>query len=213
MLNNMDKILDTYKEIIVASRKNTVKTFSMAIILIVFIIAGAFTTIKLFSVSQSNILILDYDGHVRNPKLISPDQASIIKAQAFIDDFCNHFFAFTPYNIQENLEYAVNLGDDSVKDAYLAFMSKNWYNDVVQNNLIQTVSFLEDPAIQPFESYFSIDGNIILTLQELSQSSQNVKYILSFSCTAEPIQASYPKFKQGLFITNFSYNITEYNNE
>lgn len=205
----MDKILETYKDIIVNSRKNTTKTFCMAIIFIIIIITGALMTIKLFSLAQSNTIILDYDGHVRQAKHISPDEASIIKVQAFIDDFANNFFAFTPYNVTENLEYALNLGDNSLQDAYLAFMSKNWYNDIIQNNLIQTIQFIDNPSIKANQNIYSIVVNARITIQEYSGASQRIEYDLSFSCIATSIKPSYPKFKQGLFISNFKYNITD----
>lgn len=204
----MDKILKTYKDIVVGTRVKSIKILSLSIIVVVLIISFSFITIKMFNRALLNTVILDYDGYVRNPNYIHPDSANIIKCQAFIDDFCNHFFAFTPTNLQHNLEYSLELGDNSVKNAYKSFMSRNWYNDIVQYNLEQRV-FISTINVKIANDVYKIYTEAYITLMDISDAGQQIRYKLKFSCLAKPIKPSYPKFKQGLFITKFNYDLKE----
>lgn len=206
----MDKILKAYKEIQIGTREKSIKIMGMAIVVVVLLISFSVVTLRMFTMAQLNTQILDYDGHVRNAKFIEPDSANVIKCQAFMEDFCDHFFAFTPIPeyLEENLRYALELGDNSVKNAYAAFKNNNWYNDIIQNNLLQTIKIEENNALV-VENTYKVFLKGTLTLREFGDASQMIKYRVIVTCDAVPIKPDYPNFKQGLFITNFNYDLKE----
>jgi hypothetical protein len=204
----MDKILDTYRGIIVGVRKNAIKTYSMTIVLIVVIIAFAFVTLKLYELSKANTMILEYDGYVRSATSINSDTALTIRCKTFVDDFSSHFFSFNSLNLQQNLEYALELGDNSVKNAYMAFRNKNWYNDVITNNLDQSITLTRIVTEQSAEG-FSVYCESIVTIQDISGKGDKINYGLTFSFLAKQIRPEYPRFKQGFFIENFNYDIKQ----
>jgi hypothetical protein len=201
----MDKILDTYKSIVVGTRKLKFANFTLLIITIAVLIISAITVYLFHLESIQNREILEYDGHVRSFTSISPQEADIIKGLAFVEDFCDHFLAFDPSNVQGNLEYAIELGDNSIKECYKAFMSKNWYNDVIANNLRQKYHFTETPKVVASGGFYTVQVNAILTLQDMAGSSEILEYSFYFTCYLVPVKAEFPKFKQGLFINDFDY--------
>jgi len=204
----MDKILETYKGIIVGVRKNAIKTYSMAIIVIILIISFSFVTLKLFEMSQANTQILEWDGYVRSTTAINPDTAVVIRCKAFTDDFSSHFFAFNSLNFKKNLEYSLELGDNSIKNTYLAFRSKNWYNDIIQNNLDQGIR-ISSIDIQNKGRDFMVYCRAVLTIQDISGTGNKIEYALLYSFVAKQIRPEYPRFKQGFFIEGFTYDIKQ----
>jgi hypothetical protein len=204
----MDKILETYKGIIVGVRKNAIKTYSMTLIVITLIVCFSFVTIKLFEKSRTNTQILEYDGYVRSAVAINPDSAVVIRCKAFTDDFSSHFFAFNSLNFKKNLEYSLELGDNSIKNTYLAFRSKNWYNDVIQNNLDQSIR-ITSLDIQRKGPDFLVDCKAILTIQDINGTGNAIGYVLFYSFLAKQVRPEYPRFKQGFFIEGFTYDIKQ----
>jgi hypothetical protein len=206
----MDKILETYKDIVVSTRKLKIRNYSITVIAIAILLISAFTIYSIHMSSLNNMVILDYDGHVRNPKVVSPEEGKIIKAQAFIEDWLDHMFTYDPTNIHERLEYAVELGDNSVKDLYKNFKARNWYNDIVANNLRQDYYFVTEPVVEESGGFYTVYCECKLTLQDMAGQSEVLEYGFDFTCYLVPIAQSFPKFKQGLFINNLEFNLTEY---
>ncbi|NLT49446.1 MAG: hypothetical protein GXX85_00840 [Ignavibacteria bacterium] len=206
----MDKFLKTYKEIQVASRSKSIKVFSMTIIVVTLIVSFSIASVRMFSLAQKNTQILEHDGRVRAHSYINPDSANIIKCQAFMEEFSEHFFEFSPEakDIEKKLTYALELGDNTLKTAYQWFLSKNWYSDIIGNNLKQTIKITKNhPVLQ--DNYFKVYFEGIVTLRELGGSGEMIHYNLKVTCFAVPHKPSYPQFKQGLFIENFRFDIKE----
>lgn len=204
----MDKILETYKGIIVGVRKNAIKTYSMTIIVVTLIICFSFGVIKLFQMSQQNTQILEYDGHVRSATAVNPDSAVVIRCKAFVDDFSSHFFAFNSLNFKKNLEYSLELGDNSIKNTYLAFRNKNWYNDIIQNNLDQSIT-ITSIKTERGKNGIMIYCKAVITIQDISGNGNRIDYDLVYSFLAKRIRPEYPRFKQGFFIEGFNYDIKQ----
>lgn len=206
----MDKILETYKEIQIGTRTKSIKLLSLTIVVCVMAISFTVGSVKLFKLSQSNTQLLEYDGYVRSSHSIHPDSANFIKCQAFMDDFCNNFFAFTPNPtlLKQKLEYALQLGDNSVKNAYLVFRNNNWYNDILQNNFEQTIS-IERNTPNMVDGNFHVYLEAIITIADYSGRGQTIYYKLKYSCIVIPIKPVYPDLKFGMFITKFNYDIKE----
>lgn len=207
----MDKFLNTYKEIQVASRSKSIKVLSMTLIVIALIISFSVASLKMFVLAQENTQILDSDGRVRSHTYINPDSASVIRCKAFVDEFSFYYFDFFPNSkeINEKLTFALELGDNSLKRGYEWFLSKNWYSDLIASNIRQSFK-LKKLEVIPKENSFKVNAEGVITLTEVGSSTGNVLYYsLKFTLDAVPHKQSYPQFKQGLFIQNFRFNLKE----
>lgn len=116
------------------------------------------------------------------------------------------FFSIIPdaQQIEENTTKSFFLCDESAKKLYDDLKEQNFYNDMIQGNVIQRVtidSVVINSQIYPYEA-------VCYTKLEQTRASTNSKKAMITTCTLEDVPRSINS-PNGLFMRNFKVNNVE----
>lgn len=83
------------------------------------------------------------DGSVKRLSTIDAIKAREMEAYHQSRYFMDNFFEFDKSNYQTKLNRALWIGDNTVKNVYKDLLKNGWYNNVVDGNLRQYVSYTD----------------------------------------------------------------------
>ncbi len=137
----MEKIKKTYNTIEKVLDKNRritmITVFSSAI---VTLIMGCL----IYQTSKHNLLAVDKDGDIVSLTRATESELMIVEAENHIRLFYDRFFNYNKSNYKERVESALHLTGKSGKRLYETYRLKNWYNNVINNDLILTTKIVKD---------------------------------------------------------------------
>lgn len=132
------------------------------------------------------------------------------EAKHHLKIFVDSFFGYDQNNYESQIEKALWLGDDSIKEAYERFKNvEGWYDKVVQNSIIQKILWREDPneiEIKDIEKEEPWPFEL-KTLLEINLSGNKKFYDLLIRGNLIRVSRHYPKNPHGFLITHFTYRL------
>jgi conjugative transposon TraK protein len=115
------------------------------------------------------------------------------------------FFGLSPdpKQIEANMKKASYLADESASKLYSDLKEQNYYNDLIQGNVIQTVSI---DSVNINTSVYPYSANCYFKIKQSRSTSKSVSKLVS-TCTLEDIPRSIGS-PNGLFLRNFKIKTT-----
>lgn len=193
--------LDTY---LLDVRRGIVKTRTVVIALLVtLVITIIICALMLGMISKSavrDIRIIDRQGYVYTSDIIDERIATQFQAQAFVLNFIKLCYSFDQNNIENNLNRALQLGDETVQ-GYVDLHSKP--NDIYQavKGLGQAAYVSEEQVV----SGISFSGNTFRVAfeQVLKGSGVTTRYIVNVSGIIDFVTPTGVDNPNGFYIRNF----------
>ncbi|MFO7655665.1 MAG: hypothetical protein R6W78_01215 [Bacteroidales bacterium] len=198
----MESILKEHSNIEKHIRKTNLVVWLLFGIVCIIIISFSVFFYRLSVFYSSNQLILEHDGSVRKVGVISENEAREIEIKDHLARFIDNFYSFDQNTIDKNINASLWLGGDCIKNLYFKYKNNNWYNKVIQLNIIQEAvpdydQFKVDISTYPYKASAS-------AVLYLKQGNATEKFQLNISCTLENVSRNFPNNPHGLFITELS---------
>ncbi|MDR0575544.1 MAG: hypothetical protein LBG96_16250 [Tannerella sp.] len=193
--------LDTY---LLDVRRGIVKTRTVVIALLVTLAIIIVTCVLMLGmISKSairDIRIIDRQGYVYTSDIIDARMATHFQAQAFVLNFIKLCYSFDQNNIENNLNRALQLGDETVQ-GYVDLHSKpnNIYQAV--KSLGQTAYISEEHVVNAIS--FSENTFHVAFEQVLKGSGVTTRYIVNVSGIIDFVTPTGVDNPNGFYIRNF----------
>ena len=129
--NSIDKVLDK-------NRKVTLFIISMSFL--TCIIMG----VLIYRVSKNNVMAVDKDGDIVSLTRTTEAEMLTIEADNHVRLFYDRFFSYNKSNYKQQVELGLHLAGISGKRLYETYNQKQWYSNVVNNDLLIQSKVLGD---------------------------------------------------------------------
>lgn len=129
--NSIDKVLDK-------NRKITLFIISMSFL--TCIIMG----VLIYRVSKNNVMAVDKDGDIVSLTRTTEAEMLTIEADNHVRLFYDRFFSYNKSNYKQQVELGLHLAGISGKRLYETYNQKQWYSNVVNNDLLIQSKVLGD---------------------------------------------------------------------
>lgn len=129
--NSIDKVLDK-------NRKVTLFIISMSFL--TCIIMG----VLIYRVSKNNVMAVDKDGDIVSLTRTTEAEMLTIEADNHVRLFYDRFFSYNKSNYKQQVELGLHLAGISGKRLYETYKEKQWYSNVVNNDLLIQSKVLGD---------------------------------------------------------------------
>lgn len=137
----MEKIIKSYNSIDKVLDKNRrVTLFIISISFITCIIMGAL----IYQVSKNNVMAVDKDGDIVSLTRTTEADMLTIEADNHVRLFYDRFFSYNKSNFKQQVELGLHLSGISGKRLYETYSDKDWYSNVVNNDLLVQSKVLGD---------------------------------------------------------------------
>jgi hypothetical protein len=209
--NNSDFAIKEYDSIIKKQRIKDHTIIIMGAMMALMVISfgvGLVSIVKYFD--KSRIAIIDGKGSVGEITRISKDEFMILECKNHILTFVDYFYRFDATNIENQINKALWISDNSVKALFDNYKVKNWYQKITQFNIFQTCQIIDDEikvdiTKQPYEASFSA----IISLRE---GFKTEKFKFSATCKLVGTNRSFGKNPHGLIVTDYKQTELEHIN-
>lgn len=129
----MEKIIRSYNSIDRVLDKNRKVTL--------FIVGMSFATclimgVLIYKVSKNNIMAVDKDGDIVSLTRTTESEMLTIEADNHVRLFYDRFFSYNKSNYKNQVELGLHLAGISGKRLYETYADKDWYSNVVNNDLL-----------------------------------------------------------------------------
>ena len=108
--------------------------------LVAFLVA----CVMVFQISQSDMLAIDKDGDIVSLTHTSSSEKFVIEADNHIRLFYSRFFTYDKSNYKIQTELGLLLSGTSIRRLYETYEKENWFDIVVNNDLILE-SYVTEP--------------------------------------------------------------------
>jgi hypothetical protein len=137
----MEKIIKSYNSIDRVLDKNRKVTL--------FIISMSFATclimgFLIYQVSKNNVMAVDKDGDIVSLTRTTEAEVMTIEADNHVRLFYDRFFSYNKSNYKDQVELGLHLSGLSGKRLYETYTDKDWYSNVVNNDLLVQSKVLEE---------------------------------------------------------------------
>lgn len=140
----MEKVVNAYNSI----DKSLSKFRNLTLIISVgSIIACCFMGYLLYEQSSKDMWAVDKQGDIVSLTKINSNEAFKIEADNMIRMFYSRFFTYDKSNYKEQVELGLYLGGESVKRLYETYVANNWFNTIINNDII-VVSTVKDIQLE-----------------------------------------------------------------
>jgi hypothetical protein len=160
------------------------KTLALTAVILMFLgfCFGFVYLTHLSSKARSEMWALEPDGSVRRGILTSVEQNRPVEAEAHCKMFINLFFQIDKFTYRDRINQAFDLGNTSIYDLYSKLERDRWFENIVQYNVVQTVTGLKASCMRESAPY-------IVTLEfdlRLDSDAADVKYYtISMDCEVQ----------------------------
>jgi hypothetical protein len=171
----------------------------LALLFVVMIIAFCISLIAIIKYFDNSRLVVKPYMDTFEVSSISKEESIIIDCKSHIAFFCDHFYSFDATNVEEQVNKALWVSDNSVKRLFGNYKANDWYNKIVQLNIFQTCELSDikvDITKKPYRATFS--GTIFL-----KQEYQVEKFKFTASCELENTTKQFPNNQFGFMITKY----------
>ncbi len=149
----MNEIIKEYIKTVGREKRKDIMVIGFLATLVVLFISFALLLLAFQSkIINSRTAIDLYDGSVKRITLIDAIKAREMEAYHQSRYFMENFFEYDKSNYKTRLNRALWIGDNSVKKVYSELMKNGWYNNVIDGNLRQYVSYKNEWITIDFSS-------------------------------------------------------------
>jgi hypothetical protein len=143
--------------------------------------------IHISSKVRSEMWALEPDGTVRKGILTSVEENRPIEAEAHCKMFTNLFFQIDKFTYKDRLNQAFDLGNSCIYDLYNKLEKDRWFENIVQYNVVQTVTGLKAKCTRDTAPYtVSVEFDLRLD----SDASDVKNYMISIACEVQEGQTA-----------------------
>lgn len=194
----LNKIVNAYGSIYSTFDRNinTTKTISIGAFLF-----AAFMGVLMYKNNQKNMYAVDNQGDIVSMYKINSADAFKVEADNTIRMFYARFFTYDKSNWRQQTEKGLFLGGASVKTLFETYSANNWYNAVVNNDLIvsSSVDKIDMEVVGNQQAYFIAYGKQVINRYGLQEvRNLTIKGLIS----AHPNGRVAEKNPHGLIIDN-----------
>lgn len=163
----MNEIIKEYTKAIGREKRKDIMIIGFFLLIIILCLSFAIMLAKIEkNVLRSRTAIDLSDGSVKHITLIDAIKAREMEAYHQCRYFMDNFFEFDKSNYQTKLNRALWIGDNSVKAVYRELLKNGWYNNVIDGNLRQYVSYNDNGIHINFDKKpFAVTINFAITLR------------------------------------------------
>ncbi|WP_291960206.1 hypothetical protein [Maribacter sp.] len=137
----MEKIIKSYNSIDKVLEKNRkVTLFIISMSFLTCIIMG----VLIYRVSKNNVMAVDKDGDIVSLTRTTEAEMLTIEADNHVRLFYDRFFSYNKSNYKQQVELGLHLAGISGKRLYETYNQKQWYSNVVNNDLLIQSKVLGD---------------------------------------------------------------------
>lgn len=129
--NSIDKVLDK-------NRKVTLLIISMSFLTCIIM------AVFIYKVSKNNVMAVDKDGDIVSLTRTTEAEMLTIEADNHVRLFYDRFFSYNKSNYKQQVELGLHLAGISGKRLYETYSQKQWYSNVVNNDLLVQSKVLGD---------------------------------------------------------------------
>jgi len=181
---------------------NRLIVFALLFAFILFSIVMGVSLSRLYTKQLNTVLVLDSEGDVIPMKWMDRLENIHVEIKHHIFLFHSYFYSFDSFNVKENTEKALWLGDNSVEQLYIKRSNDGWYNRVEMFNIKQSITIEpEDILISGNDEPFSFRVKAYLTIE---QGNQVNEYVFETFGNVVFVSRNFPLNPHGLLITNFN---------
>lgn len=149
----MNDIIKEYTKAIGREKRKDIIVIGFFITLFLLFISFALLLISFQAKLINSRTAIDLsDGSVKQLTTIDAIKAREMEAYHQSRFFMDNFFEFDKSNYQTKLNRALWIGDNSVKKVYRDLLKNGWYNNVIDGNLRQYVSYKTEDIQINFDS-------------------------------------------------------------
>lgn len=140
----MEKVINAYNSI----DKSLSKFRNLTLIICISaIVACCFMAYLLYQQSSKDMWAVDKQGDIVSLTKINSNEAFKIEADNMIRMFYSRFFTYDKSNYRQQIELGLFLGGESVKRLYETYSANNWFNTIINNDII-VVSTVKDIQLE-----------------------------------------------------------------
>ncbi len=179
---------------------------SNRIVMIVVVVFSTLTTIcslsfaySVYQTSLNSHFAVNTNGEIIPLAFINERNNFEVEAQHDLQLFFEAFYSIDQTSFEDNIEKALWLGDDSVKERFLQKQSEGFYNEMIANSLIQKVQHIE--SVVNTQSPYDFKTSLILSLQRASITDY-YEIVVSGNIVLLDTR-HFPENPHGMLITNF----------
>lgn len=149
----MNEIINSYIKSIGKEKRKDLLTIGFFVSLFfLFVVFAVIITATQNKIVNSRVAIDLNDGSVKQLTTIDAIKAREIEAYHHCRYFMENLFEFDKSNYNTRLNRALWVGDNSVKAVYSELMKNGWYNNVIDGNLRQYISYTDNDIQINFDS-------------------------------------------------------------
>ena len=198
----MNGILNEYNNIVKNDRRKNTIIIGLLLLMFFMTLIYAVFIFKTKMFLESNRVILDSDGSLRKYSFIDVRSANEIEAKNHILYFVNSFYDFDRWNVEDHINKALWISDNSVKELYKDFTKKGWYNEIIrqgikQEALVDNEKIQIDLSQEPYHCLLPVKINL--------RSGMNCEsYLVTIEFYLKRVSQSFPTNPHGFMVTNFT---------
>ena len=98
----------------------------------------------IYLVSKNNVMAVDKDGDIVSLTRTTEAEIMNIEADNHVRLFYDRFFSYNKSNYKQQVELGLHLAGISGKRLYETYSDKDWYSNVVNNDLLIQSKVMED---------------------------------------------------------------------
>ena len=173
------------------------------------VVCFTYSLIKLNIYYSDKQFILEEDGTVRKVKdRITQDDALKIECQDHIYLLYKSLYSVNQYNYDKQVESALWLGDETIRDAYKTCKKQGWYDQLLRDNIeIESEISSIDIDLSQYPYPVNVQGFI-----SFRKGVSTEKFILNGTCLIKETDRNFPHNPHGLYIVNWIPELKEIKN-
>ena len=197
--------MSTENNIYKALRRNRAITISTVIIGAVTIISSFVFAFNVYVYQMNHALTIDKNGDVLPLKYIAINEALKIRSAHHVEMFLKNFYQYDKGSFERRIEKALWLADESAENIYLLLQNEDWFEKVMQYNLVQEIEIKPDNIlIEGNQVPFAFKASCIVRVIGQGQAKS---YQMECSGIISKVHENYPLNPHGFLISEYKENI------
>lgn len=193
--------MSTENNIYKALRRNRAITIGTVILAGITIISAFIFAFSVYVYQMNHALTIDKNGDVLPLRYVEINEAVKIEAAHHVEMFHNCFYDYDKTSFENQIRKSLWLADESADNIYLILQNNDWFDKVIQYNLIQKIEIEPNNIlIEGDKLPFTFKANCIVRIIQLGQVKS---YQMETTGVISQVKRNYPLNPHGLLISEY----------
>lgn len=193
--------MSTENNIYKALKRNKAITIGTVILGCITIISSFVFAFSVYVYQMNHALTIDKNGDILPLRYININDALKIRSAHHVEMFLKYFYQYDKTSFESQMQKALWLADESAENIYLLLQNENWFEKVMQYNLIQEIEVKPDNIfIEGDKVPFTFKASCIV---RVIQQGQAKSYQLECSGVISKVHENYPLNPHGFLISEY----------